>query len=109
MAMEQYDLDDEKLTNDELVGRLAAEYDRALREQDETRIAEEIAPRFWARFGPYFNEYEIEWNSPDPMEEADSYMLDEGNLGKVQMDWMDQVLKGEIEIGEESDEEPSEA
>jgi hypothetical protein len=107
--MREYDLDDSKLTNDELIGRLGAEYEEALRSRDETSIEEEIAPRFWARFGSYFNEYDLEWKSPDPLAEADRYLLDERQLGKVQMDWMDQVLKGEIEIGEEMDEEPSES
>ena len=107
--MQQYDLDDSELTNDDLIERLGTEYEEALRTKDETRIEEEIAPRFWARFGPYFNEYDVEWKSPDPLTEADRYLLDESQLGKVQMDWMIQVLKGEIAIGDEMDEEPSEA
>jgi hypothetical protein len=107
--MEEYDLDDSELTNDDLIGRLGREYDEARRAHDETRIEEEIAPRFWARFGTFFNEYETEWKSSNLRMNADRYMLDERFLGKVQMDWMDQVLKGEIEIGDEMDEEPSEA
>jgi hypothetical protein len=107
--MRQYDLADSELTDDEFMGRLSTEYEEALLTKDETRIEEEIAPRFWARFAPFFNEYEVEWKSPDPRLDADRYMLDEKHLGKVQMDWMDQVLRGEIELGEEADEEPSEA
>lgn len=107
--MQQYDIDDSELTNDDLIGRLGAEYDDALRARDETRIEEEIAPRFWARFGPFFNQYDIEWKSPNSQSEADRYLLDERFLGKVQVEWMDQVLRGEIEIGEEMSEEPSEA
>ena len=107
--MKHYDLEDSELTDDELLGRLSAEYEKALLAHDRTRIKEPIAPRFWARFASFFNEYEVEWKSSDSLVEANRYMLDERYLGKVQMEWMDQVLKGEIEIGEESDEEPSEA
>ncbi len=98
---------DSELTNDELIGRLGDEYEKALRANDRDRIDNDIAPRFWARFGPYFNEYRAEWKSPDPETEADRYILDDRYLGKIEMDWMDQVLRGEIEIGDEMDEEPS--
>ncbi len=107
--VERYGLEDSALTNDELIGRLGEEYERALLDGDRDRIENHIAPRFWARFAPYFNEYRVEYKSPKPDLDADAYILDERNLGKVQMDWMDQVLKGEIDIGEEADEEPSEA
>ena len=107
--MQEYDTDDSELTNDDLIGRLGTEYDEALRARDDARIEEEIAPRFWARFGPFFNQYDIEWKSPKSLREADRYFLDERFLGKVQVEWMDQVLRGEIEIGEETSEEPSEA
>ncbi|OPY67995.1 MAG: hypothetical protein A4E57_01983 [Syntrophorhabdaceae bacterium PtaU1.Bin034] len=102
------EIDDSELTNDELVGRLGEEYEKALRAGDRDRIENDIAPRFWIRFAAYFNQYRAEWKGPSAMLEADRYMLDERYLGKVQMDWMDQVLKGEIEIGDEMDEEPSE-
>ena len=46
---------------------------------------------------------------PNPEDKVNGYMLDERNLGKVRADCVDQVLKGEIDIGEEMDEEPSEA
>ncbi len=99
---------DYELSNDELIGRLGDEYEKALRAGDRTRIEDDIAPRFWGRFAAYFNQYRMEWKSPDQRMEADTYMLDEHYLGKVQMDWMDQVLRGEIDIGDEMDEEPSE-
>lgn len=102
------EIPDHQLTNDELIGRLGDAYERALRAGDRDRIENEIAPRFWGRFGPYFNQYRVEWKNPDPMIEADRYMLDERYLGKVQMEWMDQVLRGEIDIGDEMDEGPSE-
>lgn len=102
-----YDLPDSELSNDELIGRLGDEYEIALRAGDHDRIENDIAPRFWSRFASYFNEYGREWKSPDPAREAD-YLLDEHSMGKVEMEWMDQVLKGEIEVGDEMDEEPSE-
>ncbi len=105
----RYELPDSELTNDELIGRLADEYEKARRAGDRDRIENDIAPRFWARFAPYYNQYRSEWKSPDPLLEADRYMLDERYLGKVQTEWMDQVLRGEIEVGDEMDEEPSES
>ena len=106
---ETYELDDSKLTNDELIGRLGEEYERALLDGDHERIENDISPRFWGRFATYFNQYRVEWKNPDPQGEVDEYSLDERSLGRVQAEWMDQVLRGEIEIGEEMDEEPSEA
>ena len=107
--MRHYDIDDSELTDDDLIGRLGAEYDEALRAYDETRIEEEIAPRFWARFGPYFNQYDMEWNNTIRLRGAGRYVLEEGHLGKVQMEWMARVLKGEIEISTHLDEETNEA
>lgn len=103
---------DEGMTNDELITELSQEYETALVNEDYEMIEDDIAPRFWARFAPYYNEYRTLWVNPEQKEHpdnvADRYMLQERNMGKVQMDWMDQVLRGEIEIGDEMDEEPSE-
>jgi hypothetical protein len=89
---EAYELDDSELTNDEPIGRLGDEYQRALLDGDQERIDNDISPRFWGRFATYFNQYRLEWKNPNPQGEVDEYMLDEHNLGKVQTDWMDQVL-----------------
>lgn len=103
--------DDEERTNDELLIVLREEYEEALLAKDQDRIDDEIAPRFWSRFASYFNQYDVLWEDPERDEHPDHeprYMLDRSYLGKVQADWMDQVLRGEIEIGDEMDEEPSE-
>jgi hypothetical protein len=51
------------------------------------------------------------WDDPEREVHPDHeprYMLDESYLGKVQADWMDGVLKGDIEPGDEVDEETPE-
>lgn len=109
---EEYsDVSDEERSNDELITLLSQHYEEALLQKDQDRIDNEIAPRFWARFAPYYNEYQALYKDPEQHAHPDHearYILDDSYLGKVQVDWMDQVLKGEIELGDEMDEDPSE-
>ncbi len=101
--------EDHEHTDDELITKLSEEYEIALNDGDRERIDDDIAPRFWARFGSFFNQYRTMWaHASEPDDEKDRYMLSEPFLGKMQMEWMDQVLRGEIELGDEMDEEPSE-
>ena len=102
---------DEQRSDDELITLLSDEYQTALSRGDRDRIDNEIAPRFWARFATRFDAYKVMWDDPEreahPDHEA-RYILDEAYLGKVQADWMDRVLRGEIVPGDEVDEETSE-
>lgn len=102
---------DEQRSDDELLTLLSEEYQTALMRRDRDRIDNEIAPRFWARFANRFNAYKVMWDDPEREVHPDHeprYMLDESYLGKVQTDWMDGVLKGDIEPGDEVDEETPE-
>ncbi len=99
MRKEEYTMSEE-----ELLQRLSDEYQQALVEGDNMRIENEIAPRFWERFGRYYTSYGAEWMNPHPTTEVTRHM-DDANMGEVQMEWMVQVLRGEIELGDEMDEE----
>ncbi len=102
---------DEERSDDDLVLVLSEEYKVALMHRDRDRIDNNIAPRFWARFAKYYNAYSVLWEDPERDVHPDhepGYILDVSCLGKVQADWMDRVLRGEIELGDEVDEEPPE-
>jgi hypothetical protein len=105
-------LDDHKKTNDELLTVLNEEYQDALEKHNHTKIEDQIAPRFWSRFAPYFSEYEALWQGGEHTgrsgKEVDGFMFSREDLGKIQAEWMDQVLRGEIELGDEMNEETSE-
>jgi hypothetical protein len=104
-------LPDEERANDELIELLSEEYQQALRDDDRERIDDDIAPRFWARFASYFNQYNVLWEDPERDAHPDHEprdMLKGSSLGRVQAAWMDRVLRGDIELGDEMDEEPSE-
>ena len=102
---------DEQRPDNQLLTLLSEEYQTALMRHDRDRIDNEIAPRFWARFANRFNAYKVMWDDPEreahPDHEA-RYLLDDSYLGKMQADWMDGVLKGDIEPGDEVDEETPE-
>jgi hypothetical protein len=46
----------------------------------------------------------VEWKDPHPTTPVTRYLRDSA-LGEVEMEWMGQVLQGEIELGDETDEE----
>lgn len=102
---------DEDRSDDELLTLLREEYKVALLKGHRDRINNDIAPRFWARFANRFIAYKVLWDDPERDVHPDHeprYLLDASYLGKVQADWMDRVLKGDIEPGDEVDEEPPE-
>ena len=92
------------LADDEVLRKLSEEYEEALLAEDRMRIENSIAPRFWQRFGRYFEAYGVEWRDPHPTTPVTRH-LNDSSLGEVQMEWMAQVLRGEIELGDEPDEE----
>lgn len=92
------------MTDEELLRKLSDEYEEALSTDDKMRIENRIAPRFWQRFSHYFHTYAFEWKDPHPTTPVTRH-LDGAALGEVEMEWMEQVLRGEIELGDEADEE----
>ena len=92
------------MPDEELLQRLSDEYQEAVVADDRMRIENQIAPRFWQRFGRYFHAYAAEWKDPHPTTPVTRH-LSESALGEVEMEWMEQVLRGEIELGDETDEE----
>ncbi len=89
------------MPDEELLQKLSDEYQEALLADDKMRIENNIAPRFWQRFGRYYHAYSVEWKDPHPTTPVTRH-LSESALGEVEMEWMDQVLRGEIELGDES-------
>jgi len=96
--------EEQLIPEDELLEKLSDEYNEALVSGDNMRIENDIAPRFWQRFGRYFHTYAAEWRDPHPTTPVTRH-LGESALGEVEMEWMVQVLRGEIELGDEMDEE----
>jgi hypothetical protein len=101
MAREEHE---HEMSDQELLARLSDEYEQALLEDDRMRIENQIAPRFWQRFGRYFHAYAVAWKDPHPTTPVTRHLSDSA-LGEVEMEWMDQVLRGEIDLGDEADEE----
>ena len=99
MSREEHAMPDE-----ELLAKLSDEYQEALLADDGMRIENSIAPRFWQRFGRYFQSYAVEWKDPHPTTPVTRH-LSESALGEVEMERMAQVLRGEIKLGDETDEE----
>ncbi len=92
------------MTDEELLQRLTDEYEEAAVAGDNMRIENSIAPRFWKRFGRYYGAYAAEWQNPHPTTPVTRHM-DDSRMGEVQTEWMEQVLRGDIELGDEMDEE----
>ncbi len=92
------------MSDEELLQKLSDEYQEALLTHDNMRVENSIAPRFWQRFSRYFHAYAVEWRDPNPTTPVTRHMSDSG-LGEVETEWMTQVLRGDIELGDEADEE----
>jgi hypothetical protein len=92
------------MADEDLLRRLSDEYEQALLAEDTMRIENKIAPRFWQRFGRYFHTYGVEWKDPHPTTPVTRH-LEGSTMGEVETEWMRQVLQGEIELGDEMDEE----
>jgi hypothetical protein len=102
------DKEENLLGDDELLDKLSDEYLDALRKGNRRRIDETIAPRFWQRFGSYFHEHAREWRGAGRAEPLDVYTSVGENLGQLQGEWMEQLLRGDIALAEEMDEEATE-
>jgi hypothetical protein len=85
------------LSDGELLYRLRLEYTNALKLGDFEEINGVILPGFWDRFGRYYEEFENSWKAA-PLGTPVHLFLDPADDKTLQIDWMDQVLQGRIEL-----------
>jgi hypothetical protein len=86
------------LSDNDLFYRLSMEYLQALQLKDFTHIDLVIAPHFWLRFKRYYEEYKGTWKNSRSIAAPVLLVLDPGQEKRMELDWMDQVLRGEIEL-----------
>ena len=87
----------EQLSDRELLEKLRLDYFNAMHAEDYVRINNVIAPQFWGRFGRYYGEYERSWRNPFVSRLPVSVVIDPGQNKQAQIDWMEQVLTGQID------------
>ena len=90
--------DAETLSDTEVLYRLRMEYLQALQLADFKHIDTVIAPQFWQRFGKHYEEYKKAWKHSRVLRAPVLLMLNPSHEKKMESDWMDQVLRGEIEM-----------
>lgn len=89
--------DFDSLSDGELLYRLRLEYANALKLGDFEEISSVILPGFWERFGRHYEEFEKSWKAV-PFGTPVHLVLDPTDDKTLQIDWMDHVLQGRIEI-----------
>jgi hypothetical protein len=87
------------LGDGELLMRLRSEYLQALQLNDFVHISGIIEPRFRERFGKYYEQYTRSWRGITSGEARVQVVMDPGQWKRMERDWMDRVLRGEIELG----------
>lgn len=91
--MDEFD----SLSDGELLFRLRLEYTSALKLGDFEEINSVILPGFWDRFGRYYSDFERSWKGV-PRGTPVHLVLNPTDDKTLQIDWMDQVLQGRIEL-----------
>lgn len=81
----------------EFLYKLRMDYLRAMQTEDYTQINNVIIPRFWERFSKYYVEYEKSWKNPSVSRLPVSVVIDPMQNRQAELDWMEQVLKGQLE------------
>jgi acyl-CoA thioesterase FadM len=84
------------LTDAEYLHMLRMEYLESLQLDDVARIETVIIPRFWERFGRYYQRFENSWKETSATRMAVRVVLDPTERRQAALGWMDQVLKGEM-------------
>jgi hypothetical protein len=85
------------LSDGELLYRLRLEYATALKLGDFEEINSVILPGFWDRFGRYYPEFERSWKAA-PRGTPVHLVLGPTDDKTLEIDWMDQVLQGHIDL-----------
>lgn len=85
-------------TDMDILNKLRGEYLEALQLGDDSRINDVIAPEFWERFGGYYQEFARGWKDLSLAQSPVQVVLDPRKQRDMDHHWMDQVLRGNIEI-----------
>ena len=88
----------DNLSDAELLYRLRMEYLQALQLEDFAHIDTAIAPQFWQRFNKYYEEYKKAWKNSRVLTSPVILVLNPAHEKRMESDWMDRVLRGEIEF-----------
>jgi hypothetical protein len=88
----------EQVADAELLYTLRKDYVLALQQEDYGRINRFIVPRFLERFGKYYEEYARDWKSRSLYHLPVRVVIDPRQREEMQIEWADQVLKGQIEL-----------
>jgi len=88
----------EQMSDMEMLLRLRMDYLQALQRDDYGRINTVIVPQFLEHFGKYYDAYARDWKSLSLSRLPIQVVIDPGRQEAQQLDWADQVLKGQIEL-----------
>ena len=88
----------DSLSDTELLYRLRMEYLQALQLEDFVHIDTVIAPQFWQRFHKYYEEYKGTWKNSKILSAPVILVLNPAHEKRMESEWMDRVLRGEIEL-----------
>jgi hypothetical protein len=78
--------------------RLRIDYTQAVQLEDYGRIYRVIVPQFWERFGKYYEQYAQSWKDLSLSRLPVQVVIDPGKAREREIDWAEQVLKGQIEL-----------
>ncbi len=88
----------EQTSDADVLFRLRMEYVRAQQTEDYGRINTVIVPQFLKHFGKYYDAYSRSWKSLSVSRLPIQVVIDPRRQQDQQLDWADQVLKGQIDI-----------
>jgi hypothetical protein len=88
----------EHIEEAELLKRLRIDYLQALETEDYMRIDNIIVPRFWEHFAKYYREYEKSWKDVSLSRLPVRLMVDPKEKQQAELGWIDQVLRGKIDL-----------
>jgi hypothetical protein len=90
--------DNESLSDVEYLYKLRIDYLQAVQLEDYSRINSVIVPRFWERFAKYYEEYVKTWKHLSLSRLPIQVVIDPGQQREKQLDWIEHVLKGQIDL-----------
>jgi hypothetical protein len=88
----------EQTSEADVLFRLRMEYVRAQQKEDYGRITTVIVPKFLEYFGKYYDAYARNWKSLSLLRRPIQVVIDPRRQQDQQLDWADQVLKGQIDL-----------
>jgi hypothetical protein len=88
----------ENLSDAEFLAKLRIDYLQSLHLQDFAHINSVILPQFWARFSKYYEEYATSWKHLSLSRLPIRVLIDPKEQREMELDWTEQVLKGQINL-----------